>query len=152
MHINEVASASSAAASCFYKRHLVRPWRTADNQRKWLRSPGRPGSTSERLRRRQRLPDGDSPCCTRGVHPWQLVIHGVIFFATTAATALQFAREVAGKLPGKLQRVTCPICNLSRNSFGRSTIAQSRARSYFLQQFTWIVLTPLQVAARDCNV
>ena len=62
------------------------------------------------------------------------MLHGAIFFATTAAMALQFAREVAGKL----QRVTCPLCNLSRNFLGLQLLHKVELGSTFCdnRQFT----------------
>ena len=59
-----------------------------------------------------------------------------------------FARKVAGRL----QRVTCPLCNLSSNIFRLATTAQSRTLFYFLQRLHRIFLNRLQVAACDCTV
>ena len=42
--------------------------------------------------------------------------------------------DVARQVAGRLQRLTCPLCNLSRSFFGRTAIAQSKARFYFLQR------------------
>ena len=42
--------------------------------------------------------------------------------------------RVARKVAGRLQRVTCPLCNLSHNFCRLATIAQSRVRFCFLQE------------------
>ena len=61
---------------------------------------------------------------------------------------------VARKVAGRSQRVTCSICNLSHNFFCFSTIAQRRARFYFLLSATTAgnFFESITSAARDCNV
>ena len=54
----------------------------------------------------------------------KLVLHDAIFLATCLAMALQ--RQVVGRL----QCVTCPVCNLSYNFFGLTTNAQSKLVLY----------------------
>ena len=59
---------------------------------------------------------------------------------------------VVRKVAGRLQRVTSSLCNLSNNFFKLATIAQSKARLYFLEQLRGIFLSKiLSFAALDCN-